>query len=51
MRDPVTGQVRAILRDLPAGDLSPGALDALAPEPGLEIMVSDGLPAAADWKR
>ncbi|WP_420636223.1 leucine-rich repeat domain-containing protein [Candidatus Palauibacter sp.] len=51
MRDPVTGHVRAILRDLPAGDLSAGALDALAPEPGLEIMVSGGLPAAADWKR
>ena len=51
MRDPVTGQVRAILRDLPAGAMGPGALDALAPEPGLEIMVSDGLPGAAGWRR
>lgn len=51
MRDPVTGQVRAILRDLPAGAMGPGALDALAPEPGLDIMVSDGLPGAAAWRR
>ena len=36
MRDPVTGHVRAILRDLPAGAMGPGALDALAPEPGLD---------------
>ena len=51
MRDPVTGQVRAILRDLPAGATGPGALDALAPEPGLDITVSDGLPGAAAWRR
>ena len=51
MRDPVTGHVRAILRDLPAADLSRPVLDALAPEPGLDIMVSGGLPAAADWRR
>ncbi|WP_419948336.1 Ig-like domain-containing protein [Candidatus Palauibacter sp.] len=51
LRDPVTGHVRAILRDLPAGDLSPGVLDALAPERGLDIMVSGGLPGPADWRR
>ena len=51
MRDPVTGQVRAILRDLPAGAMTPGALDALAPERGLEIMVSDGLPRLVAWRR
>ena len=51
MRDPVTGHVRAILRDLPAGAMGPGALDALAPEPGLDIMVSGGLPGSAAWRR
>ena len=51
MRDPATGQVRAILRDLPAASMGPGALDALAPEPGLDIMVSGGLPGAAAWRR
>ncbi len=51
MRDPVTGQVRAILRDLPVDAMAPGALDALAPEPGLEIMVSGGLPGVVAWRR
>ena len=51
MRDPRTGEVRAILRNLPADPMSPGALDALAPEPGLEIMVSGGLPDSAAWRR
>ncbi|MCY4572452.1 MAG: Ig-like domain-containing protein [Gemmatimonadetes bacterium] len=51
MRDPVTGQVRAIMRDLPAGAMVPGALDGLAPEPGLEIMVSGGLPGVVAWRR
>ncbi|MYD15282.1 MAG: hypothetical protein F4107_03515 [Gemmatimonadetes bacterium] len=51
MRDPVTGQVRAIFRDLPADPMAPGALDALAPEPGLEIMVSGGLPSVVAWRR
>ncbi|WP_420635129.1 leucine-rich repeat domain-containing protein [Candidatus Palauibacter sp.] len=51
LRDPVTGQVRAILRDLPAGPLARSAADALAPEPGLEVMVSSGLPDASMWRR
>ncbi|MDE2678145.1 MAG: Ig-like domain-containing protein [Gemmatimonadota bacterium] len=51
MRDPVTGEVRAIFRDLPADPMAPGALDALAPEPGLEIMVSGGLPGVVAWRR
>ncbi len=51
MRDPATGEVRAIFRDLPAGAMAPGALDALAPESGLEIMVSGGLPDLAAWRR
>ena len=51
LRDPRTGQVRAILRDLPAGALARSDLDALAPEPGLEAMISSGLPDAAAWRR
>ena len=51
LRDPVTGQVRAILRDLPAGPLARSAADAMAPEPGLDVMVSSGLPGAEAWRR
>ena len=51
MRDPATGEVRAVLRNLPPGAMDPGALDPLAPEPGLEIMVSDGLPRLVAWRR
>ena len=51
MRDPETGEVRAILRDLTADAMAPGALEALAPEPGLEVMVSDGLPRLVAWRR
>ena len=51
LRDPRTGQVRAILRDLPAGTLASSDLDALAPEPGLDVMISRGLPDAAAWRR
>ena len=51
LRDPRTGQVRAILTDLPAGPLAQSAADARAPEPGLEVMVSSGLPGASAWRR
>ncbi|WP_420447735.1 hypothetical protein [Candidatus Palauibacter sp.] len=51
LRDPQTGQVRAIFRDLPSGPLAQSAADARAPVPGLEVMVSSGLPAPAAWRR
>lgn len=51
LRDPATGQVRAIFRDLPSGPLAQSAADARAPEPGLEVMVSSGLPGASAWRR
>ena len=51
LRDPRTGQVRAILRDLPAGPLAHSAAEDLAPEPGLEVMVSSGLPDVSAWRR
>ena len=51
VRDPATGRVRAIFRHLPAGSLARGAAEARAPEPGLQIMVSHGLPDMAAWRR
>ena len=51
LRDPLTGQVRAILRNLPAGALASSDLDALAPEPGLDVLLSRGLPGMAAWRR
>ena len=41
VRDPRTGEVRAILRDL----------DALGPSPGAEVTVSRGLPEPGQWRR
>ena len=51
VRDPGTGRVRAVFRDLPTGSLARSAADARAPGPGLEILVSSGLPGAAAWRR
>ncbi len=51
LRDPETGDVRAIFRHLPAGPLALSAAAAQAPEPGLEIMISHGLPDMAAWRR
>lgn len=51
LRDPQTGQVRAIFRDLPTGPLAQSAAEDLAPEPGLQVLVSSGLPGASAWRR
>ena len=51
LRDPGTGQVRAIFRDLPTGPLAESTADARAPEPGLQVLVSSGLPGASAWRR
>lgn len=51
LRDPGTGQVRAIFRELPVGPLAQSAADARAPEPGLQVLVSSGLPGASAWRR
>ncbi|WP_419947848.1 leucine-rich repeat domain-containing protein [Candidatus Palauibacter sp.] len=51
MRDPATGRVRAILGNLPPGPLARSVAEARAPEPGLDIMVSSGLPGAEAWPR
>ena len=54
-RDPETGELRAVLHnvsDLPAQPVAQKlALEALVPEPELDVMVSRGLPGAADWRR
>ncbi len=54
VRDPRTGRVRAILGDPrgPAADsFARRDLEALALEPGLEVLVSRGLPAPDAWQR
>ena len=53
LRDPGTGQVRGILRDLPpvAAAAQADAAAALSPEPGLDILISSGIPDAAAWSR
>ena len=49
--DQSTGQVRGILRDWPdAGTAVPGARRVL-PDPGLEVVISSGIPNATDWER
>ena len=51
VRDPVTGQVRGFLRDLPPQ--TQAAMDAAesAIEPGLQILFSRGIPDASQWRR
>ena len=54
--DPVTGSVRGVLRDWPdQGVLEPGVTAAAArrvvPEPGLEVVISRGIPSSEDWER
>ena len=52
LRDPRSGQVRAILHDVPELDLQqadPGA--ALGAGPGLEVFISRGIPDSAAWRR
>ena len=51
LRNPVTGQIRGFLRDLPQE--TQAAMDAAgrAVEPGLEVLFSRGIPAASEWRR
>ena len=52
LRNPRTGEIRGILRDLPAGDGSgDDTASALALEPGLEVLTSRGIPGPEDWRR
>ncbi|MXW16794.1 MAG: hypothetical protein F4X60_14885 [Gemmatimonadetes bacterium] len=52
VREPRTGEVRAILRDLPATVLSQAdAAAVVSPDPGLEVLFSRGIPAGHAWRR
>ena len=51
LRDPATGQIRQITRDLPPGRAGREAAEALAAETGFELFFSRGIPDAADWRR
>ena len=52
LRDPRTGQIRGILRDLPGTVLTRAdAVAALSPQPGLEVLFSRGIPTAEAWRR
>ena len=51
LRDPVSGQVRQITRDLPPGPAGREAAEALAAETGFELIFSRGIPEPADWRR
>ena len=52
LRDPRTGQVRAILRDPPEPAMrQPDVAAALGAEPGLEVLFNRGMPDAAAWRR
>ncbi|MDE2942969.1 MAG: M66 family metalloprotease [Gemmatimonadota bacterium] len=48
--DPRTGQVRGVLRGLPAGPLARSDLGALAADPGLDVLISYGVPDSAAWR-
>ena len=52
LRDPLSGRVRGILRDL--GGSASTLVDTVAarsPEPGLEVLFSSGIPDAEAWNR
>ena len=52
LRDPRTGTVRGILRDLaPTAGTRADAAASVSPEPGLEILFSRGLPDSRAWHR
>ena len=49
--DPATRQVRGMLRDPSPTGLAGAVSEALALDPGLEVLVSRGIPDPADWDR
>ncbi len=49
--DPATGNVRGILRDWPDAAVAEADAAAAAPEPGLQVQVSRGVPAPDAWRR
>lgn len=52
LRNPRTGQVRGILRDLPPTVVTQAAADAdLSPPTGLEVLFNCGIPGGEAWRR
>ena len=51
LRNPRTGQVRGILRDLPPATQAARAAAGRTAGPGLEVLISRGIPDAAAWRR
>ena len=52
LRNPRTGQVRGLLRDLPASTLTQAdAVGALPESAGLDVLFSRGIPDSAAWQR
>ena len=51
LRNPETGQIRQIVRDLPPGPEGREAAERLGAETGFEVSFSRGIPDRADWKR
>ena len=51
LRDPVSGQIRGILRDLPPAVATQADADtAVAREPGTEVLFSRGIPGPDAWR-
>ena len=52
LRDPRTGRIQGILRDLPPSVVTQADADAAVPRaPGLEVLFSRGIPHAEAWRR
>lgn len=51
VRDPRTGQVRKILRDLPPAIQTAADAVGVAAEPSLDVLFSRGIPRAEAWRR
>ena len=51
LRNPETGQIRQIMRDLPSGPAGREAAERLGAETGFEVLFSRGIPDSADWRR
>ncbi len=49
--DSGTGKVRGLLRDWPVPSTTLQAARRSSPEPGIEVIISTGVPDAADWDR
>ena len=49
--DSVTGKVRGILRDWPEPGITGAAARRVLPEPGLDLVISNGVPTPSDWDR